>query len=102
MATSEFEIFLSYQTNKLSKLKTGNLLATRIKLSQNYDDYLLATLLCEITEQVVEERLPDLKLYHLLTTALDNLVTWEDNISSAVFYVATIKMIWFTMEFNNV
>lgn len=74
LATSEFKIFLSYQENKLSKLKTGNLLFTRIKLTQNYDDYLLATLLCEIIDQAVEELFSDLQLYDLFITELDNLV----------------------------
>ncbi|AOX43684.1 DNA repair protein recO [Spiroplasma sp. NBRC 100390] len=99
LATSEFEIFLSYQTSKLSKLKTGNLLITRIKLTQNYDDYLLATLLCEITEQAVEERFSDLKLYDLLSTALNNLLAWEDNLTVVIVFMFQVLK-WYGLQWN--
>lgn len=99
LATSEFEIFLSYHNNKLSKLKTGNLLKTRIKLAQNYDDYLLATLICEIAEQAVVDRQADNELYELLTTTLDNLVAWEDNLSIVIaFMFRALK--WYGLEWD--
>ncbi|WP_353487017.1 DNA repair protein RecO, partial [Spiroplasma phoeniceum] len=99
MATSEFEIFLSYHNNKLSKLKTGNLLKTRIKLAQNYDDYLLATLICEIAEQAVVDCQADNELYELLTTTLDNLVAWEDNLSIVIaFMFRALK--WYGLEWD--
>ncbi|WP_425379104.1 DNA repair protein RecO [Spiroplasma endosymbiont of Polydrusus pterygomalis] len=97
LATSEFEIFLEYKHNKLSKLKIGNLLTTRIKLSQNYDDYLLVTLLCEITEQAVADREPDEELYEWFKGSLDNLVAWEDNLSIVIAFMFRVLK-WYGLE----
>ncbi|AGM25940.1 DNA repair protein recO [Spiroplasma syrphidicola EA-1] len=98
-ATSEFELFLSYHKNKVSKLKTGVLIKDRNLLAKDYDDYLVATLMVEVLDQVIEERTGDDELYNLITNSLDRLLNNSDNLIIVIFYL--FKMLkWYGLRWD--
>ncbi|WP_381415161.1 DNA repair protein RecO [Spiroplasma endosymbiont of Anurida maritima] len=90
---SDFEIFLSSMPDKLSKLKTGNLIKRFDNLKNVYNDYLLATLICEITDQATENKVPNLRIFNYLLEILDNLNNEVDNIHFIIFFL--LKMLTF-------
>ncbi|AHF57981.1 DNA repair protein RecO [Spiroplasma eriocheiris] len=93
---SEFELFLTYHDDKLSKLKTGNLLTSHLFLANNYNDYLLGVLVCEITDQGFEPRDSDPQYYYLLKQTLNYLTSAEDNL------IVVVMLMFYSLRFFGV
>lgn len=91
---SEFEIFKSRHPDSLSKLKTGNLLVSNLKISQTYNNYLYTSIITKIILQATNFREKNFALYSILEKAL-TIIKDDDSPFTVLCYFLFYAMKYF-------
>lgn len=98
-SNSEFELFLSYHDEKLSKLKTSNLINNFINIANDYSQYLFATVIIELIDQAFETRKSNVLSFTLLKSSLLVLAESENKKNVLAFFLYK-ALHWFGHQWN--
>ncbi|AHI53732.1 DNA repair protein recO [Spiroplasma sabaudiense Ar-1343] len=70
---SNFEIFKSNFPDRLSKLKTGELLKSNIKISRNYQNYLYASSISQIIDKAFDFGIKNVQAFKMIEHCINSL-----------------------------
>ncbi|WP_051350891.1 DNA repair protein RecO [[Acholeplasma] multilocale] len=84
---SEFEIFKSRFKTSLSKLKKGILINSNVTITNNYDNYLFASVITSLIDLPNEFNNKNYRLFTMLNKAIENISSNIDPFTTMVYFM---------------